>query len=109
MEDPIKFKGEFERRNVDIEFTVDGVGAVKVKLDARVEFWEFLGEPECEFGYPSSLGLVGVVPFSGTGFVTENIFGFVFFKPTGMLGNSFAALNTSHMDRPTFGYGSTFS
>lgn len=37
MEDTIEFKGKFERRDVDVEFAVDGVFAVEVKLKGRVK------------------------------------------------------------------------
>ena len=32
MDYTIQFKGEFEWRNIDVEFSIDGVGSVKVKL-----------------------------------------------------------------------------
>ena len=45
VEDAVEFKGEFERRNIDVEFTVNGIFAVEVKFERGVESGKFGGEP----------------------------------------------------------------
>jgi len=65
VEDAVEFEGELERRDEDVEFAIDGVGAVEVEIKIGIEPWEFLGEPAFQFGDSGAFGLVGVVPSSG--------------------------------------------
>lgn len=65
VEDTIELEGEFERGDVDVEFSVDGVFTVEVELKGWIEYRKLFGEPYFEFGYTSSLGLVGIAVFGG--------------------------------------------
>jgi hypothetical protein len=49
VEDAVQLKGESQRRDVDVEFAVDGVLAVEVKVKRREKKDELFGEPAFEF------------------------------------------------------------
>ena len=75
MKDAIQLEGELETWNVDVEFSIDGVSAVEVKLDGGIKERELFLEPAFEFGDTSTFGLVGIVPLGSTGFSTEVVLG----------------------------------
>lgn len=66
MEDAIQLEGEFERRDEDVEFGIDGVGVVEGKDEAWEKERELGLKPAFEFRDTSALGFMGVVPFGGT-------------------------------------------
>ena len=96
VEDAVEFKGEFERRNIDVEFTVNGIFAVEVKFERGVESGKFGGEPDFEFGDAGALGLMGVIVFGGTGLTTEMVLGL--FELGVYFGNGLFAVCTYAMD-----------
>jgi hypothetical protein len=49
VKDAVQLKGELQRRDVDVEFSVDGVLAVEVKFKVREKKDELFGKPAFEF------------------------------------------------------------
>jgi len=102
VKDAIQLEGEFERRNVDVEFAVDGVFAVKVEFEGWVKDGQVELKPFFEFRNTSSMCFVGVVPFGRTGFTAKVIGGFldcVWFFLEG-----FGTLKTSNHHRRVVGF-----
>jgi hypothetical protein len=75
VEDAVEFKGEFQGRDEDVEFTIDGVSAVEVEFEGGIEDRELLLKPSFEFGNTGAFGFMGIVVFSGTRLTAKVVLG----------------------------------
>ena len=74
VKDAVEFKGKLERRDVDVEFSVDSVFSIEVKLKGGIEFGKFHGQPDFKLGDTSARCFVSVVIGRITGRRAEMLF-----------------------------------
>ncbi len=71
VEDTIQLEGEFERRDVDVEFSIDGVFTVEVEIKCRVELGKLVLKPSFEFGDTSAFSFMCIGVLCSTRLTTE--------------------------------------
>jgi hypothetical protein len=107
VENTVNFKGKAKRRNEDVKFSFNGVGAIEVELKVGKEQQQLFLKPAFKFGNPSVCSLVGIVPFGGAGLGAKIVLGFLDFGWLFLEGKE--ALFTLNNDRRATMFGLAFS
>jgi hypothetical protein len=71
MENAVQLESQVESRDIEVEFGINGIGSVEVKLKVGEQTRQLFLEPSLHLGDSGSLSFVGIVPFGGAGLRAE--------------------------------------